>query len=172
MRSTAGNCIGELEAGRLYRARVSPTLRRRIAAALLIVGIAVAALAIADVGPFEDPATVEERVAGAVREVFAAAAAGEAKAFCDRLTPAYREALEIQVAQAAQSDEPAKCERVMEVFLLPYQDSEIEVHEVSVSGNRARVEARLRLPDHGAQPRTVLLVEGGGSWRVSELNAG
>ena len=45
--------------GAQYRARVNPILRRRIAAALLAVAAAVAALAIADVGPFEDPATEE-----------------------------------------------------------------------------------------------------------------
>jgi hypothetical protein len=28
------------------------------------------------------------------------------------------------------------------------------------------------LEDHGAQPRTVLLVEDGGGWQVAELNAG
>jgi hypothetical protein len=66
----------------LYGARVSPTVRRWIAFVLLLAGIAVAAVAIADVGPFEDPVTEEERAQQAVQDFFAAAARGDGKAFC------------------------------------------------------------------------------------------
>ena len=49
---------------------MSDVVRRRVAAALLIAGIAVAALAITDAGPFEDPPTEEERVEATVNEFF------------------------------------------------------------------------------------------------------
>ena len=58
---------------------MSDILRRRIAALLLVAGIAVAVLAIEDVGPFSDPETEEERVQATVEEFFAAAAEGESK---------------------------------------------------------------------------------------------
>ena len=65
---------------------MSDVVRRRIAALLLIAGIAVAVLAIADVGPFDDPPTEEERVQETVEDFFGAAANGDSKTFCGLLT--------------------------------------------------------------------------------------
>jgi hypothetical protein len=92
---------------------MSDVVRRWIAAGLLIAGIAVAALAITDTGPFEDPPTEEERVEAAVYET-------------------------------------------------------IEIRFVNVSGHQARVEARYKFADAGAEPRTVLLLSEDGEWRVSD----
>ena len=58
---------------------MSDVARRRVAAALLIAGIAVAALAITDTGPFEDPPSEEERVEAAVQEFYGAAAASDSR---------------------------------------------------------------------------------------------
>ena len=59
--STGANLYGETGAGARYRARISDVVRRRLAAGLLIAGIALAALAITDTGPFEDPPTQQAR---------------------------------------------------------------------------------------------------------------
>jgi predicted lipid-binding transport protein (Tim44 family) len=153
----------------LYGARVSPTVRRWIASVLLLAGIAVAALAIADVGPFEDPVTEEERAQQAVQDFFAAAERGDGKAFCALLTPEARNTLEIQTAQRLQTDEPPKCDDLSELVEAAYEESSIDVRYVNVSGTRARVETRYRLAGHGAVPRTVLLEQNqGGEWHVSD----
>jgi hypothetical protein len=148
---------------------VNPTVRRRVASLLLLAGIAVAALAIADVGPFEDPVTEEERAQQAVEDFFAAAARGDGKAFCTLLTTAARHALEIQTAQRLETDEPPRCEDLSKLLEAAYEESSIDVRYVNVSGNRARVETRYRLADHGAVPRTVLLEQDqAGEWHVSD----
>jgi predicted lipid-binding transport protein (Tim44 family) len=152
---------------------VSPTLRRWIASALLLAGIAVAALAIADVGPFEDPVTEEERAQQAVEDFFAAAARGDGKTFCALLTTDARQALEIETAERLQTDEPPKCEDLSKLLEAAYRDSSIEIRYVNVSGTRARVESRYRIGGHGAAPRTVLLEQGSdGEWHVSDPGSG
>jgi hypothetical protein len=151
---------------------VDPVLRRRIAALLLISGIAVAALALADVGPFEDPVTEEQRVEQVVDDVFAAAEAGDGEWFCGLLTTDARHAIEIAIAQRLQTDETPTCEQIVKLLAVVYRDSDVEVSYVNVSGNRARAEARLKLPGHRAEPRTVTLIEQEGKWRVADLDAG
>ena len=64
--ASAAQTYGETGAGARYGARMTDVLRRRIAAGLLIAGIAVAALASTDTGPFEPAPTEEGRVEAAV----------------------------------------------------------------------------------------------------------
>jgi hypothetical protein len=151
---------------------VDPVLRRRIAALLLIAGIAIVALAIADVGPFEDPVTEEQRVEQAVDDVFAAAEAGDGERFCGLLTPDARHSIEIAMAQRLQTDETPACEQIVKLLAAAYKGSRIDVSYVNVSGNRARAEARLNFPGHGSEPRTIALIEQKGEWRVADLDVG
>jgi hypothetical protein len=147
---------------------VNPILRRRIAAALLVITAAVAALAIADVGPFEDPVTEEERAQEAVETFFNAAADGDGRRFCALLTEQARQALEVNAAQRLQTDKRPECAQVLKLLKAAFAGTEIDVRYVNVSGNRARVEARYKLADAGAQPRTVLLLEENGEWHISD----
>ncbi len=147
---------------------MSDVLRRRIAALLLVVGIAVAVLAIKDVGPFSDPPTQEETVRGVVEDFFAAAAAGDSKTFCRLLTEDAREELEVNTAQRLQSDEALTCTQILDVLAPAFEDSQVDVRFVSISGIRARVEARYKLADSPAQPRTILLVLEDDEWHVSD----
>jgi hypothetical protein len=147
---------------------MSELARRRIAALLLVAGIAVAALAIADVGPFEDPPTEEENVEAAVERFFGAAAAGDSKTFCALLTDEARQALRLNTAQRLQIDELPECERILDAIGVAFKGSQLIVRQVTVSGNRARVEGRYRLADGAAQPRTVLLLSEDGRWRISD----
>lgn len=147
---------------------MSDKLRRRIAALLLIAGIAVAVLAIEDVGPFSDPPTEEENARAAVEEFFEAAAKGDSKTFCRLLTKDAREALEVNTAQRLETDDVPSCTQILDVLAPAFADSRIEVRFVSVSGTRARVEARYKIGDAAAQPRTVLLLLEDGEWRVSD----
>lgn len=149
-----------------------PVVRRRIAVLLLLAGIAVVALASADVGPFEDPVTEEQRAEQVVKDVFAAAAAGDGEHFCGLLTPDARDAIEISMAQRLQADEAPRCGRIVALLAAAYKGSSVDVSYVNVSGNRARVEARLRFPGHSAEPRTLALTEEDGEWRITDLDVG
>jgi hypothetical protein len=151
---------------------VSPVLRRRIAVLLLLAGIAIVALAIADVGPFDDPVTEEQRAERVVKDVFAAAAAGDGEHFCGLLTPDARDAIEISMAQRLQTDQTPNCGRIVALLATAYKGSSVDVSYVNVSGNRARVEARLRFPGHSAEPRTLALIEEDGQWRITDLDVG
>lgn len=147
---------------------MSDTVRRRLAALLLIIGIAIAVLAIKDVGPFDDPPSAEETVQGVVEDFFAAAATGDSRTFCGLLTTAARKELEVNTAQRLQSDEPLSCTEILDVLAPAFEDSKIDVRFVNISGTRARVEARYKLADSPAQPRTILLQLEDDEWRVSD----
>ncbi len=147
---------------------MSDTTRRRIAALLLVVGIAVAALALADIGPFEDPPTEAENVEATVSGFFAAAASGDSKTFCRLLTDQARETLRVNTAQQLQIDELPECERILDALAGAFAGSELTIRHVSVSGNRARVEARYKLAGSGAQPRTILMLSERGDWKISD----
>ena len=147
---------------------MSDVVRRRIAAGLLIAGIAVAALAITDTGPFEDPPTEEERVEAAVQEFFGAAAAGNSRTFCGLLTSQASQELRVSTAQRLQIDQLPGCGQILNALADVFKGSTIEVRFVSVSGHQARVEARYKFADAGAEPRTVLLLSEDGEWRVSD----
>lgn len=148
---------------------MSDTLRRRVAAALLVVGAAIAVLAIRDVGPlFDDSATEGERAQEVVERFFTAAAKGDSRTFCDLLTADAREELRVSTAQRLQVDQLPECTRILDVLAPVFAGSELIVRSVSVSGNRARVEARYRLRSGPAQPRTVLLALEGGEWHVAD----
>ncbi len=147
---------------------MSDVTRRRIAALLLVAGIVVAVLAITDVGPFEDPPTEEERVQDTVEEFFAAAGRGDSKQFCALLTDQARRELQISTAQRLQTNEVPECEKILDALAAAFKGSELTVRHVRVSGNQARVEGRYRVGDEPAQPRTVLLLEVNGNWRISD----
>jgi hypothetical protein len=147
---------------------MSDVVRRRVAAVLLVAVIAVATLAITDTGPFEDPPTEEERVEAAVEDFFAAAAGGDSKTFCSLLTTQARQELRVNTAQRLQIDELPGCEEILDALAEAFAGSAIDVRFVSVSGNRARVEARYKLAGSPPQPRTILLLSEEGEWKVSD----
>jgi len=147
---------------------MSDVARRRVAALLLIAGIAIAVLAIADIGPFEDPPTVEEEVQAAVEEFFGAASRGDAAGFCRRLTEDARSTLRSQVASLLGEDEAPGCEKAFDLLRDSLEGAELTVRYVSVSGNRARVEARSKLAGRIAEPRTIELLEEDGEWKISD----
>jgi len=148
--------------------------RRRIAAALLVIGIVVAALAIADVGPFSDPPTDEERAQAAVERFFGAAADGDFKTFCALFTKEARVGVEQRAGALAAEQDLEGCEQILEALAgKQFRDSELNVVEVSVSGPSARVETELKLKgEPGKQQRSVMLTEVDGKWRVSDPGFG
>jgi hypothetical protein len=147
---------------------MSDLTRRRIAALILIAGAIVGGLAIADVGPFDDPPTVEEEVEAVVDEFFAAASSGNAKSFCGLLTADARSGFRGQLATLTGEDSPPGCEQGFGLLRSSLEGSSIAIRYVSVSGNRARVEAKFRLAKGPPEPRTIELLAEKGEWRISD----
>lgn len=148
---------------------MSDLARRRIAALVLVAGIVVVGLAIADLGPFADPPTAEDRVASTVEDFFGAASEGDFRTFCGLLTPHARARLRRNAARLAAGDGERGCARTLALTLgETLQGSRYAVHEVSVSGPRARVEARFRSPEAQPELRTVYLNEIDGEWLVDD----
>jgi hypothetical protein len=148
--------------------------RRRVAAVLLVIVVAVAALAIGDVGPFEDPATQEELAADTVRDFFAAAEQGDFETFCGLLTRQARQAIEVRAGAIAAEEGLEGCSEILGVLAgKQFEDSELRITHSNVEGNRARVETELKLKGQaGREQRSVLLEESGGGWLIYDAGFG
>jgi len=147
---------------------LSEVTRRRIALVLLVVGGVVAALAVADVGPFSNPPTQAERAQGTVERFFSAGRAKDFKAACAQLTIQARRAMEQRAGAAAGQKGLKGCDQILALFLSKIRLSKVD--QVRVSGNKAVVEAELAVSGaSGSQSRTIDLFEIGGNWRISDF---
>ncbi|MDQ3759405.1 MAG: hypothetical protein M3331_05645, partial [Actinomycetota bacterium] len=132
----------------------------------------VAVLAITDTAIFEDPPTEEERVADAVTGFFAAAADEDFERDCELLTKEAQGEVRISAARVIEdSDERIKCPEILElVFRDSFAEVVVRVRSVSISGNRARVEAALKPKGESSQFRTILLeLSEEGDWLLSDF---
>ena len=135
-----------------YVARVgnlSEAARRRIAAIVLIAGIAIAVLAIADIGPlFSDPPTEEERAQSAVERFFAAAQDHDFKSACSQLTIEEQHTIEQRAASVATQEGLKGCDEILKAFLGDQLAGTriTKVIDVRVSGNQAVMDANIRTP--------------------------
>jgi hypothetical protein len=148
------------------------TTRRRIAALLLVIGVVVVALAIADVGPFSDPPTEEERAQETVERFFSAASDGDFEEFCVLLSEPARDLIQQRAASLAEEQDLRGCQELVAALVGDDFDGvTVTVKQVSVSGPRARIEANLKFAgEAGHQPRTVFLDEVDGDWLVNEFD--
>jgi ketosteroid isomerase-like protein len=137
---------------------------------LLALGAVVAALAIANVGPFSNPPTEADRARAALEEFFAAAQRKDYKAVCKLLTGPERTQVEIRAAAIAGNS--TGCAAVLDSPLgLALARTKVQIDDVRVSGNLAAIDAKLRTPGAGRpQFRTYKLQELGGTWRISEIS--
>lgn len=151
---------------------LSDVARRRIAALLLIAGIALAVLAITDTGPFDDPPTPEQEAKAAAETFYAAASDGDFKTYCSVLTTRARDLIQAKAArlEAAAGTDLGGCAKIVALAADAFKDSELKVRQVSVSGNRARIEANYRQADRsGLQAKTIYLeLDDKGNWRISD----
>jgi hypothetical protein len=149
--------------------------RRRVAAVLLVVVIVISALAIADVGPFEDPPTQAALAEESVEEFFAAAEASDFQEFCDLLTKGAQQSIEVRTGAIAAEAGLKGCSEILKVFVgKQFADSDLVITFSNVEGNRARVETELKLKgEAGRQQRTVLLEQSPeGDWLISDPGFG
>lgn len=140
---------------------------RRITAVVLILLVAIAILAIADLGPFQDR-TEEDRVRSAVERFVAAREERDFDAVCDLLTDEGRRAIEA-TSGAQPGTKPPSCAQVLRALAEGQEEGrggrEPEVVYVNVSGNRAR--ADLERSEGITQSVQLELV--GGAWRISSF---
>jgi 3-hydroxyacyl-CoA dehydrogenase len=158
-----------------YVARVgnlSEAARRRIAAVVLIAGIAVAGLAIADVGPFSDPPTEEERAQSAVERFFAAARDHDFKSACAQLTSEEQRTIEQRAASVASQEGLKGCDEILKAFLGDQlAGTQItKVIDVRVSGNQAVMDANISTPgSKGTRPATFHMFLIRDEWKINDF---
>jgi hypothetical protein len=148
--------------------------RRRVAAVLLVIGVVVAALAIADLGPFSNPPTEEELAEGTVEEFFAAAADGDFETFCELLTKPARQGIEVRAGAIAAEEGLNGCAEVLTTLVgKQLADSQVTITFSNVSGDRARVETEIKIQgEAGREQRSVLLELTGGEWLIYDPGFG
>ena len=151
---------------------LSDVARRRIAALLLLAGIVVAVFAATDTGPlFDNPPTEEARVQETVEMFFGAAAEGDFEGYCALLTETARNLVRASAARLVQEGGRLSCAEILSIGEEAFAGATVRIREVSVSGNRARVEANLKRPGTpGVEPRTLILEQEqlGGEWRFAD----
>ena len=151
---------------------LSEAARRRIAAVILVVGIAIAALAIADAGPFSDPPTEEERAQSAVERFFAAVQDRDFKSACTQLTSEERQAIEQRAASVASQQGLHGCDEILKAFLGDQlaRTRITKVIDVRVSGNQAVMDANIRTPgSKGTQSATFHLFLIQDEWKINDF---
>jgi hypothetical protein len=151
---------------------LSEAARRRIAAVILVLGIAVGVLAIADLGPFSDPPSEAERAQSAVEGFFAAAQDRDFKSVCGQLTADEQRVVEQRAGSIAAQKGLHGCDEILREFLGDQlaQTRIAKVVDVRVSGNQAVVDANLRSPDvKGTRSATFHLFLIRGEWKIADF---
>ncbi len=151
---------------------LSEAARRRTAAVILLAGIVVAALAIADVGPFSNPPSEAQRAQDAVEGFFAAAQQRHFKTACDQLTQQEQRAIEQRAGSIAAREGLKGCDEILKAFLGDQLAATriTKVADVRVSGNQAVVDASLSSPGgKGAQSTTFHLFLVRGEWKIDDF---
>jgi len=151
---------------------LSETARRRIAAAILLAGIVVAALAIADVGPFSNPPSQAQRVQDAVEGFFSAAQQRDFKTACDQLTQQEQRTIEQRAGSIAAREGLKGCDEILKAFLGDQLAATkiTKVADVRVSGNQAVMDAGLSSPgEGGTQSSTFHLFLIRDEWKISDF---
>jgi hypothetical protein len=151
---------------------LSEATRRRIAALILLAGIAVAALAIADVGPFSNPPSEAQRARSAVQGFFAAAERRDFRTACDQLTREEQRTIEQRAGTIAAQEGLKGCDQILKAFLgNQLAGTKItKVSDVRVSGNQAVVDAKVSSPgEKGARSTTFHLFLIRDEWKIADF---
>jgi hypothetical protein len=153
---------------------LSEVTRRRIAAVLLVLGGIVAVLAIADVGPFENPPTEQEKAQAAVERFFGEAREKRFRAACSELSPERLALIEQAGARIASEKGLEGCSQIFAAVIGDQlaKLKILEVADVRISGNRAAVDLKLHIPgEKHPDERTIDLVLIKDEWRINDLGS-
>lgn len=151
---------------------LSEAARRRIAALILLAGIAVAALAIANVGPFSNPPSEAERAQSSVESFFAAAQHRDFQSACDQLTEEEQRTIEQRAGSIAAKEGLKGCDQILKAFLGDQLAGTriTKVSQVRVSGNQAVVEASVSSPgEKGTRSTTFHLFLIRDEWKIADF---
>ena len=135
---------------------------------LLLLGAAVAALAITNVGPFSNPPSEAEKARAAVERFFAAGHAKDFKAACAQLTHEAQRTVEQRGGATASQRGLHGCDQILGLFLAKLELG--DVADVRVSGNRAVVDAIVKPvgASHGRDTSIDLFLIGG-QWKIANF---
>jgi ketosteroid isomerase-like protein len=143
-------------------------VRRRVSAVVIVIGVAVAIMALTDTAPLFDDVTDEQRVEDAVGRFFTAYDEGDFATVCELLSSEVREAIELAGATETKEGEP-NCAEIVEVRFSALAEQEedlgVKVDSVRVSGPRAV--AVLTAKSQGV-PETIELERDGDRWLITE----
>jgi hypothetical protein len=151
---------------------LSESTQRRIAALILIVGILIGALAIANLGPFSDPPSQAERAQSAVEEFFASAQDRDFASACAQLTREEQQVIEQRAGSVAAEKGVKGCDQILKAFLGDQLAGTkiTKIGDVRVSGNQAVVDANLSSPGvKGTQSSTFHLFLIEDQWKISDF---
>jgi hypothetical protein len=143
-------------------------VRRRISAGVILIGVAVAIMALTDAAPLFDDVTDEQRVEDAVGRFFTAYDEGDFATVCELLSSDVREAIVLAGATETGEGEP-NCAEIVEARFsaVAEQDQElgVKVDSVRVSGPRAVAVLTAKSP---GIPDTIELERAGDRWLITE----
>ena len=127
-----------------------------------------AALAIANVGPFSNPPTEAQRAQATVERFFADGHTKDFKAACAELTREAQATIEQRAGAAAAQKGLKGCDQILGLFLGNLVLGHVD--DVRVSGNRAVVDASVRSSgsSHG-RPTTIDLFLIRNSWKIADF---
>ncbi len=148
-------------------------IRRRVMAVLILVGVAIAIMALTDAAPLFDDVTEEERVTDTVERFFAAYEERDFATVCDLFSPDVARAIGLVGATETKHGEPKGCVEVLEarVGAADEQDAKlnVKIESVRVSGPRAVAEVIVKTEDvpKGRDLPVELELSPDGEWLIT-----
>lgn len=147
-------------------------LQRRIAAVVILIGVAIAIMALTDAAPFFDDTTEEERVADSVESFFAAFADGDYAGVCELFSPEVAAAIEQAGATETKGEDPQGCAEILEARFAAAEAEELElavkIESVRVSGQRAVAEVIIKSEERPkGSPESIELERAPDGWLIT-----
>jgi ketosteroid isomerase-like protein len=147
-------------------------LQRRITAVVILIGVAIAIMALTDAAPFFDDTTEEERVADSVESFFDAFADRDYAGVCNLFSPEVATAIEQAGATETKREEPRGCAEILEARFAAADAEElklaVKIESVRVSGQRAVAEVIIKSEERPkGSPESIELERGPEGWLIT-----
>ena len=142
--------------------------RRRITALAIVVAVAVAMMALADLGPFADESEAE-RARDSVERFFDAYDGRDFDTVCGLLSSDVKRQIELIGATRTKKGEPKGCAEILaaRVGSKPGKAPETRVEQVRVSGTRAVADVEVKAAGSGSQSESLELQREDGAWVIA-----
>jgi hypothetical protein len=147
-------------------------IRRRIAAVVILVAVAIVIMALTDAAPFFDDVTEEQRVTDTVERFFAAFEERDFATVCSLFSAGVRQEIEQVGATQTKHGEPKGCAEILDARYAAVPDEQtklgLKIDDVRVSGPRAVADVILKtqaVPKGRSLP--IELEQGPDGWLVT-----